>query len=873
MRLFILLVLVSSVAAAPSATQPAHPGPEGQRAFDALAAYYNKGADAPQIKELLKQLRSDNPAQRRSTGQFLLALLKQSLADERNGRAEWRALPFWGGGSESDARKFRITTAQMLAEGSLGEDALDAVLWLIDDDPLVENQRSGIRALRGMPSARIVESYRKLLSTPHPNAEVVVGAIQDAGARKLTEVAREVRALCTHYRLPIAEAARKQAGALAFEPPPAPKPEEQFTPWLEGELRDIAAMVATPIPEKARWVRVSVTYERQQGVEAVESFSAWLLEETPDGYRTLNLFAVEGTYPKAKVTIAPRKFEVDVEEMLKHRAGGDPADDMLSRRGRLTGQFEPGFVSLPESLLAAWCFARGEKAHSARLIFPRYSAAADARWVKMVTRDLIGGHYHLEMLDAFSRYRDYPRTIEIARHLSKPLFEGYSYRQRAVELAAQLEKRGEDFKTFVLPTPEQWNELKARMSRPQQIEYLAARLRLLNCFQWGQPGGVNLADPQYARPSSQREFDDKAPTLINPYEELLKMKLEVADLTALVPFLADENYLPTFSYWRDFHPARDLFSVDEVVASLVNSAAKRDLAELRIYARLDARDRQEHLARIMAWIKANAGRSAADLLLEQCREAKQFREFHRAATELAQAGNKQVVPLLIQRMNEFPDAADDIVELCYRLSSADLAPEARKWVKDERVDVRYWASLILLKHGNRGQLEGLAVLRPLLDKAEGDGRFVEAFDVLLDTNNEEAITLACSVLKKSSSVSFNTGPMVHRLLLRGRQEAVAYLMQKLDDSTESGSSSGTFNGKQVLRRVTVGDSAGTMLERLRADKYDYPSLAEDEDRARERQKLKAWLDEQIKLIRAGKPHAFRPKPDELVSPQWRVDAP
>src|SRR5207248_2306173 len=104
---------------------------------------------------------------------------------------------------------------------------------------------------------------------------------------------------------------------------------------------------------------------------------------------------------------------------------------------------------------------------------------------------LLGWRYHDATLQAFSHERDYDAAIRFAVHLSKPVFDGYEYQDRAKELAQQLKvRRGEDFKTLALPTTRQWPQIRAAMTRDKQIEFLGQRLRLLNCFQWGQPGGV-----------------------------------------------------------------------------------------------------------------------------------------------------------------------------------------------------------------------------------------------------------------------------------------------------------------------------------------------------------------------------------------------
>ena len=67
----------------------------------------------------------------------------QSAADESNGRAVWRRLPFWGGGSQSQARDFREKLAKALAESAAGEEALPAVQWLLDEERQPGNQIAG----------------------------------------------------------------------------------------------------------------------------------------------------------------------------------------------------------------------------------------------------------------------------------------------------------------------------------------------------------------------------------------------------------------------------------------------------------------------------------------------------------------------------------------------------------------------------------------------------------------------------------------------------------------------------------------------------------------------------------------------------------
>ena len=89
---------------------------------------------------------------------------------------------------------------------------------------------------------------------------------------------------------------------------------------------------------------------------------------------------------------------------------------------------------------------------------------------------------------------------------------------------------------------------------------------------------------------------------------LKKLSLSVAELSLLVPFLADDSFMPTFGFWRDFHPSRTLHRVNWSVAAIVNEIAGHDLANLKIYDRLDETGKRAHLDRILEWCGARASK-------------------------------------------------------------------------------------------------------------------------------------------------------------------------------------------------------------------------------------------------------------------------
>lgn len=582
-------------------------GAEGKRAFDELGAFYADNAKKPAFDQAIKDLAGADAAKRKTSGAFLLALFKQAFADETNGRAPVKRSPFFGGGgTQSDARTIRQEMSKAFAKGAQGDDAIDTVLWLLNDEKLASNQAAGMDALKQLKSPKAAELFRKLLAQPHPVAAVAQGAIEAAAERGLKELAPEIRKLCTHYRASVREAARKAAPKFGIDPLPEYKAEAAFTPWLGEELARIASMVPVEIPKDAKWTRFTV-----QEKDSPHEFSGWLLGTDKNGTtRALDWFGSEITLPKLGLKTAPRSFADDAKELLDLRNGGSKLET-LSRMGVATFQFEPKFVSLPEALVAAWSFKAGDKASAAAIFFPRIDQTADDRWAGWVARDLIGHAYFQTMLEVFTHDRDYPRTIAMCKHLAKPVFEEYTYQKTAVRLAAQLEKRGDDFGKLALPKPAEWEAMKKNLKRDEQVKFLAERLRLLNCIQLSQPGDVDYADPQTA--DATRRAAGGGAQVINPYNELRAMNLNPSELPALVPFLADENYMLAFSYWRQFHTKRTLHQVNWAVASILDEAAKKRLSDLGTFASLDEAGRKQHLDKILDWCKANAGKTRDQL--------------------------------------------------------------------------------------------------------------------------------------------------------------------------------------------------------------------------------------------------------------------
>jgi hypothetical protein len=833
----------------------------GFQAYRDLALYYSDSSKEPPYQAAIDDLGSANPLVREKAGAYLLALFRQSLADESNGRAPWRDTPYWGGGAESDARQFREELAEAFGERASGEEAMDAAMWLLEHERLARIQSAGARVLQRTQSPQSSDFLRPLLRPPHPNAIALKIAVTEVGKRQEREFEQDILLLCNHYRETVRDSARGAASQLGIEEIPPFRPQGAFTPWLIQQLRDITDRVQTPVPPAARWCRVEVSREgRYEGGEWVERISGWLLGETASQYEFLSIFGEKMQLEKLRTKLDPSSLAEEVERLLNFRyAGADSAKTVLSRRGSLTAQFQPSAISIPEALVAAWSFERGGRSNAARILFPRMDAMEDDRWLPWITRDLLGHVYHHKMLEAFSYHRDYPEALSIAQHISRPVFDDYQYQGRAKELARQLAQRGDDFRTFVLPDSIQWEELRRSMPRDKQIAYLTERLRLVNCFQWGQPGGVGLLQDQFEEPHHKNSVWDSPENLsrrvINPYRELLEMEPElgIGDLPALAPFVADENFLPTFEFWRDFHPNRHLFQVNEIIAGLITRIAGRDLANLEAYYRMNPGERERHIREIIEWSETHADKSLEERMLETLATSKLWSDLVRARSWAEKTKNAEAIPILMDRLAEYTYERKWFLETCFKIDSFVAVPGARELLADEDRDVRFWAATILLRHGDKESMEGFQTLRELCTGYWGDDYVARAFDALLETQQEEAIRLACRILQtRNYRLGSPEGQArVQRLFHLGRPEALDYLLWVLDYRETSAWSYRTEDGERVKYAISARDRVAQAIAEWRLDEFAFDLHASEEERQAKRDELKGWLEEEFERVQSG----------------------
>ncbi len=917
--LALVAIYVCSTLTAHGDVKPILDGPDGLKAFNDLATYYSDRTKEPPYDETLAALsKGDDSAQH--AGQYLLGLFEQSMADETNGRSESTRSMAWGGGSENAARDFRKTLSEKFGDSASGDAAIPAALWLINQEKLPDGQAAGIKFLRRINSPAVIDVYEKILAQPHPNQDVLLGAIEETGLRKLTTLKADIVPLENSYRSAIRDAARKTAQQLGAAPAPEFKPENALSPALSSLIQKIADRVYSSIPSDAQWLDIVYTDPNaRQGAKSVKSHG-WLLRKEVDNYVILDWQGLEELLAKKDTTLTPSSLATTAKELEAIRkAGTSDGIQSLSPEGGLTAQFEPGFITMPEALVGAWSFLRGDKATASAVLFPCFDASKDDRWIDWATRDMLGNRYHQQMLDEFSSKRDFAKALAYAQHLSKPMFDDFSYQDRAKELAAQLPKHMDDFKTFTLPKPDEWAQQKAGMKREDQISFLAAHLRLLNCMQIMQPGGVSYADAQYAQPFSL--LHDPVPNpktgtwsypqgteVINPYNQLKAMSLTAADIQLLLPYVNDDDFIPTYSYWRSFHPGRTLHRVSWPVTDLVNEAAQQTLVDLRSLDGLDDAGKQAALAKIKAWCDAHAGKSASDLLADTIQTTKDEKDFVQAAGKSVEQKKPDLLKLAAARAKDFPDskATASVAQICFQSGFPGFVDQARTWIKDTdkqaaadaakppkpadapvylgEVDppfadysvTRFWSALILLRDGNQSTSEVIAVLQPLLKADDGSFYYPKCMATLLATKDDKVISLACEVLKKPALLTtpWDSGDQIRRLFLAGRPECRDFLISTLKDDSPDGQSTmdKQINGKSVTEPILKGRSIAEIICQWRTDNYTIDENLPNTAQIKKRSELTDWLNAQFDLIRQGKAPQMNTQLSSEVQ-EWHIDAP
>jgi hypothetical protein len=760
-----------------------------------LRAYYENGGKEPPWKAALKRLSGKASAKRTKAALYLRALLDQALKDELSGAAPWQATPFWGSSGENPARNLRVAIAEALAKAPPSLATLTPVRWFLGHEKLARLQPEAFKAVTKLSGKKVNALLVDLALRPHPNSVVAVEALGQVARRKLPVKAERLAVVCHHYRASVRKAARATNSKLGLPEPARFDPTKAVqTEPIRKLMAQISRLIVDPPPVKAAFVRLT----KDSDPTGRGTDRGWLVRETSKEIVILTPFGWHQTYRKTTTPgwVIRKNFgaftlaKIPIKEEVKRVAALRKANDKnygLSERGGLTGQFQGRGAGLYEIRLAHWLFAGKKFALASRVLFPALDTLYLDEHLVDIARDRLGQVYGYQMLGAFAGDRDYEKTFKWAKVLAKR-FAGSRFHAYAVELTRQLPRRRDDFKKLKLPKAADWAKKKKTLTRKQQVDFLCARLRLLNCFQWGQPGGVSYSDTQYAEPCGIARNASwglgKGTKVINPLVELAgqvdgvigKKKdrpqglgLTVKDIPLLAPHLREDWFMPTVSFWRDFHPDRKLHRTRPLVASLINDLAKRPLCDPAKLAGLTEKEREKEIQRIIRWAKENSGKAQIKLLLEAVENALQtgqrWWDVRNQADQLVQLKVKKAVPLLL-RFLPLPSTGkydiEAILDHCRRLDPAAVKGVAVKYLRHADLGVRAQAGFILLRTGDKEKAR--AALKRVLQKGDYSNvtgeTLSEVVEALLKEGSGESRKAAAAVFGGVRLAGFDSSERV-----------------------------------------------------------------------------------------------------------------
>jgi hypothetical protein len=328
-------------------------------------------------------------------------------------------------------------------------------------------------------------------------------------------------------------------------------------------------------------------------------------------------------------------------------------------------------------------------------------------------------------------------------------FAGTPVEKVAIELAAQIPLRGDDFKTLKLPDAKEWAALQKTRTRTQQIAYLRDRLRILNCFQEGQPGGVDLRREQYAEACGLSDDaawgQNKGKTeLINPLVELDKLKLTIDDVPALTPGLKSDWFILAVGFWRDFNEERHILHTRPLLCELIDKLAGRDIC--REEELEDPAKQAASIDAIDQYAISHHGMSEADLLLSTLENGigdhSSWFDMRLKAWRLRELHERRAAPIMLKYLERSADDEYEVEEILQSARECDasaLKAIAPHYLNHKRLAVRMQAALSLLGTDQDGQAQ--RTLADVLSKADysnfSGSDFKLAVSLLLDQKTAE----------------------------------------------------------------------------------------------------------------------------------------
>lgn len=610
------------------------------------------------------------------------------------------------------------------------------------------------------------------------------------------------------------------------------------------------------------------------------SVTGWILNETPIVLTVLNSAGQEIEINRTDIK--------NIKEFSKseiYKSYLRSYSDMDSDNEILTRSYE-GSEIIPYVLVAHWIYLNNSE--SGNSLINEFQEQLNYKLDTMLVH-FYGNLYYNEMLVAFTRDRNRIDALKFGRHLSQPAFSDFLYFDQAKLLTEQLENRSEDFVSFKLPDSLNWVDIQKNLTRTNKIEYLLDRLRLLNCDQPGQPAWINYKDTQTSIPLSQimkdaevKYFSDglKKYAVINPFNQLLKMEIQIDELPIFLPYLKSKEFITSYEYWRDFSSHRKLHPVAEVVLTLLYEITNKKFVE-RDFFSLPDEQKDLEIKKINEWIISNSNVSPEIRIKEILVSTNDWGEFKNAMNEAGKVELEDFFELLdskigIFKNSDWPSPDGAIMQMMMRAGSVEEIDVMSEYLQSDDDWVRLWSSLFLIKNDAASFDTSLGVLKEVLDSGDGSSYYPRAIPFLIDTKNHNLLKVAEGILEKNDQddpfFSMMNEDILRRLILAGSQKTLEFFRSGLSDCRADNRMMATDeNGNNIT--VLRCDNYVGILNRWRLDEYQYDSNWSSERRQQYSEQLSRWLTIQFERITNGEDHQLKATLGEPNLPHSFVDSP
>jgi hypothetical protein len=600
------------------------------------------------------------------------------------------------------------------------------------------------------------------------------------------------------------------------------------------------------------------------------TYDGWIITRTRENIEFINIHGGLATIDKKRITnMTPIAIkDSTIERFLK------PNRLAMFDLGDLVGNY----------LLSCWLYKKGEVSISKQLL-PSDTFHTDRNLI-----NTFGDVYYDAMLSAFSYERNYQKAISIGKHLPGSAFNGYEYQKEAIALTHQLKNNPEDFKTFLLPDSSDWMVLEQKLNRQDRIVYLADRLRLLNCIQPGQPGGISYAMYQFSVPYNEAQklnisYWDRNPKyeVINPSSELIKMNLNMHETELLLPYLLSNDYIASYSYFRDFMPQRTLHKVSWVVSTLLYEITDRAFFDRHHFDLLPFDQKKAEVDKIKEWCDENASLSAEERVIKILKTTDRWADFQKAMQTAKEYKYDSLLPILVARFNDFsggssPTRKGMMSETMYELGNEKYVLAVKSWSRNTTdMWVNLWSAMFLLKYDTASYETAMKELEKILNQDDGTTYYPHAMELLLSRNDQRARRLAEGILDRpefSRFVDWDYYLNFIKELLRLKSDyTFDALSKQLNSLTPDQFQALSKNGGDS-HMMEQGDNYVIAVSKL---KYgDLPNHYFEEDNTAKlayRKDLGEWFNAQYKLLKEGKPNELNLKPTPTDAPVTFIDAP